>query len=151
SRCVDTSATAHVPVAAVADRAEPLCSTTTSRRACVWGGGSRPLTHRGVGPVRSPRGPTGAAQRGLRLGRPSSLGWFLERLIGSNRRVRTRTHGGVGGVEPQGSPLSRSTCSSSALARPNPLLRARLRALTPAHFRLLNIACQAQSRFFLGQ
>src|SRR6267154_1503128 len=26
----------------------------------------------------------------------------------SNRRVRTRTHGGVGGAEPRGSPLSRS-------------------------------------------
>ena len=29
------------------------------------------------------------------------------RLNPSNRRVRTRMHGGVGGVEPQGSPLSR--------------------------------------------
>ena len=29
------------------------------------------------------------------------------RLTPSNRRVRTRTHGGVGGAEPQGSPLSR--------------------------------------------
>ncbi len=31
----------------------------------------------------------------------------LDRINPSNRRVRTRTHGGVGGVEPQGSPLSR--------------------------------------------
>ena len=29
------------------------------------------------------------------------------RLTPSNRRVRTRTHGGVGGEEPRGSPLSR--------------------------------------------
>ena len=29
------------------------------------------------------------------------------RLNPSNRRVRTRMHGGVGGVEPRGSPLSR--------------------------------------------
>ena len=28
-------------------------------------------------------------------------------LTPSNRRVRTRTHGGVGGEEPRGSPLSR--------------------------------------------
>jgi hypothetical protein len=26
----------------------------------------------------------------------------------SNRRIRTRTYGGVGGAEPRGSPLSRS-------------------------------------------
>ena len=31
-----------------------------------------------------------------------------DRLNPSNRRVRTRMHGGVGGVEPRGSPLSRS-------------------------------------------
>ena len=31
----------------------------------------------------------------------------LDRINPSNRRVRTRTHGGVGGAEPQGSPLSR--------------------------------------------
>src|SRR5664280_2953422 len=32
---------------------------------------------------------------------------ILSRLNPSNRRVRTRTHGGVGGEEPRGSPLSR--------------------------------------------
>src|SRR3979411_2251268 len=30
----------------------------------------------------------------------------------SNRRLRTRTHGGVGGAEPRGSPLSRSLAQS---------------------------------------
>ena len=39
-----------------------------------------------------------------RLGLASAM---LSRLIPSNRRVRTRVHGGVGGVEPRGSPLSR--------------------------------------------
>jgi hypothetical protein len=29
----------------------------------------------------------------------------------SNRRIRTRTHGGVGGAEPKGSALSRSPCA----------------------------------------
>ncbi len=32
----------------------------------------------------------------------------LERATLPNRRVRTRTHGGVGGAEPRGSPMSRS-------------------------------------------
>ena len=86
SRCVDTSAAAHVPVASVADRAEPLCSATKSRRACVWVGGSGRLTHRGVAHVRSPGSPTGAAQCVLRLGRPSSLGWLFAGIIRSNRR-----------------------------------------------------------------
>src|SRR5229473_6776985 len=31
----------------------------------------------------------------------------------SNRRIRTRTYGGVGGEEPRGSPLSRSSSASS--------------------------------------
>src|SRR6266436_1845639 len=34
----------------------------------------------------------------------------------SNRRVRTRTHGGVGGAEPRGSPLSRSLALSGHAA-----------------------------------
>jgi len=34
-----------------------------------------------------------------------------------NRRVRTRTHGGVGGVGPQGPPLSRSRDVSRGNAR----------------------------------
>ena len=36
----------------------------------------------------------------------------LDRINPSNRRVRTRTHGGVGGAEPQGSPLSRLVCAA---------------------------------------
>src|SRR5467141_5359125 len=35
----------------------------------------------------------------------------------SNRRVRTRTHGGVGGAEPRGSPLSRSFTQSRTRGR----------------------------------
>src|SRR5271165_5065107 len=33
-----------------------------------------------------------------------------------NRRIRTRTYGGVGGEEPRGSPLSRSTSNSPRAA-----------------------------------
>ena len=50
----------------------------------------------------------------------------LDRINPSNRRVRTRTHGGVGGAEPQGSPLSRLCTRSMARSagrrnrRPNP-------------------------------
>ena len=45
----------------------------------------------------------------------------LDRINPSNRRVRTRTHGGVGGAEPQGSPLSRS-CSRQSDTLFYPLL-----------------------------
>ena len=44
---------------------------------------------------------------------PTLLRWdyqnspFVATLNQPNRRVRTRTHGGVGGAEPRGSPLSR--------------------------------------------
>src|SRR5471030_149680 len=40
----------------------------------------------------------------------TSIGW-PGRVTNPNRRVRTRTHGGVGGVGPRGLPLSRlSAC-----------------------------------------
>jgi len=67
---------------------------------CGWVGDSSRLTHRNVAHVRSPGGPTSAAERLFRLGRPSSIDCVLTRLIGSNRR----TQGGVGGEEPKGSP-----------------------------------------------
>src|SRR5882757_74295 len=44
----------------------------------------------------------------------------------SNRRVRTRTHGGVGGAEPRGSPLSRSVAQSGPSAKYRRLLSAPL-------------------------
>ena len=44
----------------------------------------------------------------LRLPRSAYPPWPRRPLNPANRRVRTRMHGGVGGVEPQGSPLSRS-------------------------------------------
>ena len=53
--------------------------------------GQQPLMEAVVEPLARPR---------IRRRRPC-------RLTPSNRRVRTRTHGGVGGEEPRGSPLSR--------------------------------------------
>src|SRR5260370_34080642 len=44
----------------------------------------------------------------------------------SNRRVRTRTHGGVGGAEPRGSPLSRSVAQSGHTPKHRGLLSADL-------------------------
>ena len=41
-------------------------------------------------------------------------------LTPSNRRVRTRTHGGVGGAEPRGSPLSRFRCGPPGDSRDRP-------------------------------
>ena len=51
-----------------------------------------------------------AAQRLLRPDRPRIRGRRPCRLTSSNRRVRTRTYGGVGGTRPRGSPLSRLRC-----------------------------------------
>ncbi len=45
-----------------------------------------------------------------RTGRPRLPARPARSLKPSNRRVRTRMHGGVGGAEPRGSPLSRSRC-----------------------------------------
>ena len=42
----------------------------------------------------------------------------------SNRRVRTRTHGGVGGEEPRGSPLSRLRYGSAGDSAPRLRLKA---------------------------
>jgi hypothetical protein len=101
---VNTSVSAHVLVASVADRAAELCSAMKSQCSCVWGGGSRRFPHRGMSHVRSPGGPTGVAQCVFRLGRPSSLGWLLEGNIRSNRRGTGPSPGGVGGEGPLGSP-----------------------------------------------
>ena len=54
-----------------------------------------------------------AAQCPLRPDRPRIRRRRPCRLTPSNRRVRTRTHGGVGGAEPRGSPLSRFRCGPS--------------------------------------
>jgi len=40
---------------------------------------------------------------------PTTSGLRRKSFNQPNRRVRTRTHGGVGGEEPRGSPLSRFT------------------------------------------
>ena len=61
-----------------------------------------------------PSAPTGEARQALR----EDIESFF-----SNRRIRTRTYGGVGGAEPRGSPLSRSMAQtrSSAMSALSPL------------------------------
>ena len=75
-----------------------------------------------------------AAQRLLRPARPRLRCRRPCRLTPSNRRVRTRTHGGVGGAEPRGSPLSRlryGPSDDSALAPASELVVAgRIRPAT---------------------
>ena len=67
----------------------------------------------------------------------------------TNRRVRTRTHGGVGGVEPQGSPLSRSRGGSDpwkqTLLPPSPPKR------SPSLEKMPRPCCGRNRVFFLQE
>src|ERR1039458_2285684 len=49
------------------------------------------------------------AKRRTRLARPAFVGRSVKSLTNSNRRIRNRTYGGVGGADERLSPLSRST------------------------------------------
>ena len=85
--CVDSPEATIVPVAAVAERAQPLQGTATTWRAQVRRGGCRRLTDRVLADVRTPGGPTGTAKRVFRLDRPSPCGCVpAQRLTRSNRR-----------------------------------------------------------------
>src|ERR1035437_7389912 len=48
------------------------------------------------------------AKRRTRLARPAFVGRSVKSLTNSNRRIRNRTYGGVGGADERLSPLSRS-------------------------------------------
>ena len=73
-RCVDSSETTHVSLAAVEERAKPLQGTTPPWRTQVRRGGRCRLPDRILAHVRSSGGSTGTAQRLFRLDRPSPLG-----------------------------------------------------------------------------
>jgi hypothetical protein len=74
----------------------------------VWWPDSRRVTDGTLAHVRTPGGSTRPTKSCVRLSwSPPNLR-ACAGLTRSNRRVRTRTHGGVGGAEPKGSPLSRS-------------------------------------------
>src|ERR1700676_5729904 len=47
------------------------------------------------------------AKRRTGLARPAFVSWSGTSLTGSNRRIRNRTYGGVGGADERLSPLSR--------------------------------------------
>src|ERR1019366_990126 len=52
------------------------------------------------------------AKRRTRLARPAFVGRSVKSLTNSNRRIRNRTYGGVGGADERLSPLSRSRVSA---------------------------------------
>jgi len=66
------------------------------------------LADRILAHVRTPGSPTGSAQPLFSMPSVSPDSMFLPRLNSSNRVVRTRMPGGVGGVAPRGVLLSRS-------------------------------------------
>ena len=87
--------------------AHPLRGSTSPRRQQDPGGQDREQCPWPLAGQPQPGALYRAAQRLLRPARPRIRCRRSCRLTPSNRRVRTRTHGGVGGAEPRGSPLSR--------------------------------------------
>ena len=119
-RSVDPSKIAFVSLAAVANRAKPLQRTTPSWHIEVQCGGGGRVAHGPLANVRSPVGPTGAAQQLLRLARSPPNLRARPSLTQSNRPVRIRMPGGVGGAVPRGIPLSRSA-QKRQQHRPRPI------------------------------
>src|SRR5208283_3524663 len=85
-RSVDPSKIAFVSLAAVAKRAKPLQRTTPSRHIEVQCGGGGRLAHGPLANVRTPVGPTGAAQQLFRLARSPPNLCARPSLTRSNRR-----------------------------------------------------------------
>ena len=85
-RSVDPSKIAFVSLAAVANRAKPLQRTTPSWHIEVQCGGGGRLAHGPLANVRTPVGPTGAAQQLFRLARSSPNLRARPSLTRSNRR-----------------------------------------------------------------
>jgi hypothetical protein len=81
------------------------------------GGAKPPAAHMALGgSVIAPRAHHRPAERFLRLARPRDLGARAPRLV-PNRRMGTRTYGGVGGAAPRGSPYP-DFCTCSARSSP---------------------------------
>jgi hypothetical protein len=76
-----------------------------------------------------------AAKRGFQS---PAIGGLVNRLTRSNRRVWTRMLGGVGGEEPRGSPLSRSTRCVPVAFPATSLFLSRAGAATRPRFELTN-------------
>ena len=85
-RSVDPSKIAFVSLAAVANRAKPLQRTMPSRHIEVQCGGGGRLAHGHLANVRTPVGPTGAAQQLFRLARSPPNLRARPSLTRSNRR-----------------------------------------------------------------
>ena len=86
SNSLDPSKIAFVSLAAVANRAKPLQRTMPSRHIEVQCGGGGRLAHGHLANVRTPVGPTGAAQPLFRLARSSPNLCARPSLTRSNRR-----------------------------------------------------------------
>ena len=107
SRPVDQAAAARHRLEAVEAGAYPLCEAATPWRRPGPGGANRRQPPRPLAAQQQPCAHHRPAKRLLRLARAGNPGAQTRRLISPNRRIRTRTYGGVGGAEPRGSPLSR--------------------------------------------
>ena len=106
-RPVDTAAASRRRLEALEVWAYPLRGAAPPRGQQDPGGQDREQRPWPVAGQSQPGALHRAAQRFLRPARPRIRRRRPCRLTPSNRRVRTRTHGGVGGEEPRGSPLSR--------------------------------------------
>ena len=106
-RPVDTAAASRRRLEALEAWAYPLRGAAPPRGQQDPGGQDREQRPWPVAGQSQPGALHRAAQRFLRPARPRIRRRRPCRLTPSNRRVRTRTHGGVGGEEPRGSPLSR--------------------------------------------
>ena len=105
---LDSPEIAFVSLAAMAERAQPIYGASPPRHREVRRIGRSRFTDGTLAHVRTPGGSTRPTKSCVRLSwSPPNL-HACAGLTRSNRRVRTRTHGGVGGAEPKGSPLSRS-------------------------------------------
>ena len=126
TRRVDQAAAARHRLEAMEAWTHSLCRAATPRRRPGPGGANRRQPTWPLAAQQQPRAHHCSAKRLLRLTRLGFRRGHRDPHNPPNRRIRTRTSGGVGGEEPRGSPLSRLTieCYSSLRAkRSNPSCR----------------------------
>src|SRR5208283_1016056 len=146
-RSVDPSKIAFVSLAAVAKRAKPLQRTTPSRHIEVQCGGGGRLAHGPLANVRTPVGPTGAAQQLFRLARSPPNLCVRPSLTWSNRRGTdpyARWCGRGGAARHPPIPINQQF-SSCSLAIPHSKHRQAARAVTMA-LQEIATACLADDR-----
>ena len=105
-RPVDQATAPRLRVEAMEARTHPLCGAAPPRRRQGPGGAKRQQPARPMADQQQPRADHCLPNAFLRIARPRNHR-KQQPLKPPNRRVRTRTHGGVGGEKPRGFPLSR--------------------------------------------